>query len=820
MLLARTDARNNTTAYAYDDNLNLISLTDALDQQTSYSYDPADRLITITDARDNITTLAYDDKGRLISVANPLGYTVRTEYDAVGNLTAHYDAFDHKIAEIGYDELRNPQTIKDALGYTTQNEFDSLNRLIRSTDPLEGLTEYSYDGLNRLIQTTNPGSLEASQEFDADGNLKKIIDPNANTLTHTYDLADKLTQVSSFTGSRQYAYNSLGYLASATNGRSQTSGYGYDDAGRLISQTDPDGTITYSYDANGNVLTVTDAAGTITRVYDELNRVTSYTDARNNNIQYQYDEVGNLTRITYPDSKQVNYTYDAANRLTQLTDWADRVTQYSYDANGRLIKTTRPDGSVEIREYDHNSCLTRLHDIDHGNEYKYEYDALNNLRAERSIASQSAVNQSKAAMNVATDNRLDSWNGNTVTYDADGNMTYGPLNGTMQSYTYDSRSRLTAAGTASYSYDAENNRIEVTENNDTTSYVINPHAGLSQVLMKTGPDDTVTYYVYGLGLIGEERDGEYKSYHYDLRGSTVALTDMDGVITDSIQYGIYSEMQRETGSAPLPFLYNGKYGIISDSNGLYYMRARYYSPELMRFTRQDDLVGRITDPLSLNRHAFVKGNPVTGVDPSGYSMVKMSEWVINRGGTVSYDKYTGFAAATLNGITKYYYLYDSYILNGHIMKDDGTLAADFGLGSLEQRVAEGSAVYRQSIGGQIWAGASQVPEALANAKRELPGVVFNKDVGKAAIKTGGSVLVVASAGYTIVLSGTAATTADSFAVAGTIIYDVIAGTPVNTIPGAMYTTGSQLVFENNSSTNINGLMNDSTPWFEVKMDSR
>lgn len=53
----------------------------------------------------------------------------------MGNLTAHYDAFDHKIAEIGYDELRNPQTIKDALGYTTQNEFDSLNRLIRSTDP-------------------------------------------------------------------------------------------------------------------------------------------------------------------------------------------------------------------------------------------------------------------------------------------------------------------------------------------------------------------------------------------------------------------------------------------------------------------------------------------------------------------------------------------------------------------------------------------------------------------------------------------------------------------------------------------------------------
>lgn len=179
---------------------------------------------------------------------------------------------------------------------------------------------------------------------------------------------------------------------------------------------------------------------------------------------------------------------------------------------------------MEIREYDHNGSITKLHDLDLDDEYNYEYDEISNLVAGSRSNPNSAVNQSKAAMNVATDNRLDSWNGNTVTYDADGNMTYGPLNGTMQSYTYDSRSRLTAAGTASYTYDAENNRIGVSVDSKETSYVINPHAGLSQVLMKTGPDDTVTYYVYGLGLIGEETEGEYKSYHYDLRSSTVALT--------------------------------------------------------------------------------------------------------------------------------------------------------------------------------------------------------------------------------------------------------------------------------------------------------
>ncbi len=61
---------------------------------------------------------------------------------------------------------------------------------------------------------------------------------------------------------KRYTYNQLGYLATAVNGRSQASSYVYDDAGRLISKTDPDGTITYSYDANGNLLTITEGAGT------------------------------------------------------------------------------------------------------------------------------------------------------------------------------------------------------------------------------------------------------------------------------------------------------------------------------------------------------------------------------------------------------------------------------------------------------------------------------------------------------------------------------------------------------------------------------
>jgi RHS repeat-associated protein len=47
------------------------------------------------------------------------------------------------------------------------------------------------------------------------------------------------------------------------------------------------------------------------------------------------------------------------------------------------------------------------------------------------------------------------------------------------------------------------------------------------------------------------------------------------------------------------------YGVMTDSNGLYYMRARFYSPEMRRFVNQDILLGFVEDGQSLNRYAYV-----------------------------------------------------------------------------------------------------------------------------------------------------------------------------------------------------------------------
>ena len=65
------------------------------------------------------------------------------------------------------------------------------------------------------------------------------------------------------------------------------------------------------------------------------------------------------------------------------------------------------------------------------------------------------------------------------------------------------------------------------------------------------------------------------------------------------------------------FGYNGRDGVITEANGLLYMRARYYSPELRRFINADIIPGEISDSTSLNRYAYVNGNPVSYVDPFG-----------------------------------------------------------------------------------------------------------------------------------------------------------------------------------------------------------
>uniref|UniRef100_UPI002AFE96C6 RHS repeat-associated core domain-containing protein n=1 Tax=Paenibacillus campi TaxID=3106031 RepID=UPI002AFE96C6 len=224
-------------------------------------------------------------------------------------------------------------------------------------------------------------------------------------------------------------------------------------------------------------------------------------------------------------------------------------------------------------------------------------------------------------MTYTADNRLATVNGQAVQYDAEGNMLHGPLQGSLQDYHYDARNRLIAAGGVSYGYDNENNRTSITVNGVTTKQIINPQAVLSQVLMETdGNGNPTAWYVYGLGLISRyDARGTMQTYHYDLRGSTIALTDAKGNVTDTYTYDTYGEERSHDGTTNQPFQYDGRDGVQTDPNGLYQMRSRYYNPEIRRFVNRDVVTGTIADGLTMNRYAYVNGNPVSYVDPFGLS---------------------------------------------------------------------------------------------------------------------------------------------------------------------------------------------------------
>jgi RHS repeat-associated protein len=177
---------------------------------------------------------------------------------------------------------------------------------------------------------------------------------------------------------------------------------------------------------------------------------------------------------------------------------------------------------------------------------------------------------------------------------------------------------LVRAGQVTYTYDAEDRLASFTTAAGRTSRLtVNPEPELSQVLVKTDSNGVVTRYVWGVGLLYEEVNGELRVNHYDHRGSTIAFTGPTGQVVGRIAYGPFGEIGERTGETDSIFLFGGLFGVLTSPNGLNYMRFRWYSPEIKRFLSPDSEFGDVDDPSSFNPYTYAANNPVTLTDPNG-----------------------------------------------------------------------------------------------------------------------------------------------------------------------------------------------------------
>ena len=625
-LIREIDERGNVTKYTYDKLGRNTSVTDTLGNTTFYEYDANGNLTKVIDANGNTVCYEYDSRGNCIKTSFEDGSFILTKYNENGMKVSETDRAGN-TTKFEYDSLGRLIRVIDAEGNITSYEYDSIGKMISQTDSNGNTTTFEYDMLGRRIKRTLPMGMVETYIYDAVGNITSITDFNGNTITFEYDINDRIITKRFPDGTKEvFTYTPLGQRKTVTDSRGTTY-FEYDVRGRLIKETNPYGiSIKYTYDEVGNRTSVTVPSGTTIYTYDALNRLSTVTDPDGGVTIYEYDSVGNRKRLTYPNGIKTEYEYDKLNQLTKLVNLkADgeimscyeftlgpagnrikikentgRIVDYEYDKTYKLLKetTTYQGQIVEEISYTYDKVGNRLSMTSNGTTIQYTYDKNNRLLSEDNI---------------------------TYTYDNNGNILLKEGKGETVSYSYDYDNRLkkvvttNEAGTQTveYIYDVDGIRVEkIVDGMYVSRYTVDKNRIYCQVLEERDLDNKlVVSYIYGDDLISQKRGEKIRYYHYDGLGSTRALTDAEGKVTDTYTYGAFGTLIDITGNTINEYLFTGQQ---YDSNvGFYYLRARYMNPSIGRFHTMDPYEGKVFDPSSLHKYIYCNNNPVNFVDYLG-----------------------------------------------------------------------------------------------------------------------------------------------------------------------------------------------------------
>ena len=653
-LITKTYANGGAESYEYDGVGNVTKHTAVNGAVTKYVYDALGRNTQIADALGNNCYYTYTDKGLIESYKDFNGNTYNYEYDLNGNCTKitlpdetsisyEYDLRGRNISQtnqlgektvFAYDGLDRLVSVTDANENVWKYTYNESGNITSVTDPKGNTTAYGYDEYGRLVKTTLPLEMYSTNEYNVKGELISYTDFNSKKATYSYDKYGKKTSVKYADSSKSdYVYDDFGRLIKVTftDGEStQVTEYSYNSVDGLEKVTNSDGTyVKYDYFADGSLKSVETNFGTTQYTYDKLGRLATVTD-ENGTTTYGYDNNGNLTKSVNPANVITIYTYDSCNCLTneKVTDKDNIIIaeyKYTLDKLGRRIKVEESGITNRTVEYTYDNLdrLTSEKVTENGETttVTYTFDKANN-RIEKND------NGKITKYTYDNNNRLLTEGDKTYGYDKNGNTIFITENGKTITYTYFDFGKVKSieddATKETYTYDYQGRRVakeittKATQTTEKINYLLDDNGLVYNVLAEYDKNlNATTTYTYGNSLISITTTGKTSYYLTDGSGSTRALTNELGKVTDTYIYDAFGNLTNQTGSTYNPYLYNQEQ--YDQNTGLYYLRARYLNPATGRFITQDSYGGNTYDPASLHRYNYANGNPVIGTDPTGYN---------------------------------------------------------------------------------------------------------------------------------------------------------------------------------------------------------